>query len=184
MTKANEYESYIKWRDAWFWQILLDPELDHATRSHLFAIGLHLNGKTRDAFPGLGKLAKKLHTSRSALQRDVQLAEKRGHLRIKTRKADDGEHWSNVYTPLVPAQPPQASNSVSTLEATPPHGRGYPASRVRLPRLTNEATPPHGRVDPASPVGHLRCTRSESSWVHQESSRQQDSVGRQQESSR
>jgi DNA-binding MarR family transcriptional regulator len=89
-----------KLREQWQFQLIADQGLTGSDLRIALIISWHLNRETRDAFPGIARMAKLGGVHRATVIRATQRLETRGHLQI-TRPAQRGDRAANRYRPLL-----------------------------------------------------------------------------------
>ena len=101
-------DAFAKFKAAWQEAITLDVQLSHFAARLGFVIGIHLNRKTREAFPGQARLAEQLGATRRGVQGGIDQLVERGHLAvIPSANRKGGNHYRPLLKEVSPSSPEQ-----------------------------------------------------------------------------
>src|SRR5262249_17284270 len=127
MTSGSQ--DFAKFKDQCLEQLAADTLLPAGALRVGIQIVLHLNHKTREAFPGFGRLQKLLGVGRMTVIRSVQALEEAGHIKVmRSRKGKQNE--ANRYR-FIPRQSATAQRDNATVAPTSQRGTRA-ASPARL----------------------------------------------------
>ena len=137
-------DSFEKFREEWLRQIALDKELPAGALRLCIVISTYLNRYSREAWPGMARLAKETGLSRRWIADLTRLVEERGHWEV-TRTKVGAKNIVNHYRPTLCTAVHQGSEVATSLGgselATSPEPLSVEPLNEPLPNGRGCATP-------------------------------------------